>query len=45
MIVDILWCNAISSPHIVYTIPLRDKLYNLLQSIKVDVDVHFVLNV
>ena len=39
VIVDMLWCNAMSLPRIVHTIPLCDKLYKRLQSIKVDVDV------
>ena len=38
MIVDMLWCNAISLPCIVHTIYLCDKLYKLLQSIKADVN-------
>ena len=39
MIVDMLWCNAISPPLHWHTISyLCDKLCKLLQSIKVDVD-------
>ena len=38
MIVDMY--NAISPQHIAHTIPLCDKLYKLLQSIKVDVDIN-----